>query len=70
MSHDRALERAFKIRRRLGSQDGIGEAIEKPKGMHWATFNREMAKVDAAETIVNGHTWAFLQKVEKRLERG
>jgi hypothetical protein len=46
---DRALGRAFKLRRRLGDQGGIGEEIAKPKGMRWRTFDREMVKVEVAE---------------------
>jgi hypothetical protein len=52
---DRALGRAFKLRRRLGSHKGIGQFIAKPKGMRWRTFDREMAKVEAAEATLNRH---------------
>lgn len=66
---DRALGRAFKLRHRLGGHGGIGDYIAKPKGMRWATFEREMAKVEAAEATVTAHTWALLQSLNRRLGR-
>ena len=63
---DRALSRAFKLRQRLGSDEGIGDYIQKPKGMRWATFNHLMARVDAAEDIVNGHTILLLERLTRR----
>jgi hypothetical protein len=30
------------------------------------TFNREMAKVEAVEAVVDGHTWLLIQSLEKR----
>jgi hypothetical protein len=53
---ERALSRAFKARARLGSDDGIGDYIEKPKWMRRRTFERHLAKVEAAEDIVDEHT--------------
>lgn len=64
--HDRALSQAFKLRRRLGSQDGIGDFIDKPKGMHRSTFRRAMAKVEAAEYIVDAHTVVLIGRLAKR----
>jgi hypothetical protein len=57
--HDRAIERALELRRRLGASDGIGDPVKKPKGMHWATFAREMQKLDAAEAQVEGYMQLF-----------
>lgn len=62
---DRALGRAFKLRHRLGDHGGIGGGIDKPKGMRWATFEREMDKVDAAEEIVTAHTWMLLRNLSR-----
>ena len=66
-----ASRQAYRLgyRSRLGSHEGIGEFILKPKGMRWATFDRELAKIEAAETTVNGHTWALLQSLNRRLGR-
>ena len=62
----RAISRAFKLRRKLGSSGGIGERIRKPKGMHQRTFAREMAKVEEAETLVNGYTVLLVRRLTKR----
>lgn len=45
---DRAMRRADTIRTRLGWQAGIANPKgEKPKGMHWRTYQRLIAKHDA-----------------------
>jgi hypothetical protein len=67
--HDRALRRAFKLRRRLGGDDGTGDYIPKPKWMRWPTYNRKLEEVAAAEEIVDGHTLAFVQILGRRLGR-
>ena len=67
-SHDRALSQAFK-RQRLGSTGGIGDDIEKPKRMRLATFDREMNRLQQAESIVTGHTWALLKRLDQRSEQ-
>jgi hypothetical protein len=41
----RAASRALKIRARLGCEGGMDEPFaEKPKGMHWRTYNRLKAR--------------------------
>lgn len=66
---DRSLNRAFKLRRRLGSNGGIGEYIVKPKGMRWRTFERNMDRVRSAEDTVAAHSWLLLQSLNRRLRR-
>ena len=51
------------------SSGGLGERIRKPKGMHRRTFARERARVEEAETLVNGHLWAFVQKLNGQFGR-
>lgn len=47
-SDDRAMRRADRIRRRLGWGAGIANPTGgKPKGMHWKTFCRLKAELDA-----------------------
>ena len=60
--YDRAISQAFKRRHRLGADGGIGDPIDKPKGMRWATFNRKMEQVEAAEAVCNAHLFQFVQK--------
>jgi hypothetical protein len=55
-AHYRALRRAFKLRLRLGSNEGIGGYILKPKGMRWRTYERAMARIEKAEEVVDAHT--------------
>jgi hypothetical protein len=54
--YDRAARRADRVRERLGWEQGIlnGKGWEKPKGMHWQTFERLNAEHDAfvAESLV------------------
>jgi hypothetical protein len=64
--YDRALGRAFKLRRRLGSTAGIGDYIEKPKGMRWATFERSMEQIESAEAVCNAHLARFVQQLTRR----
>jgi hypothetical protein len=61
--YDRAINRAFKLRRRLGSEEGIGEYILKPKGMRWATFDRKMAQIEAVEQVVNARLGVFIARI-------
>ena len=42
--------RAQRIRRRLGSEDGLDEP-DKPKGMHWATYNRLLEQADELDDL-------------------
>ena len=42
---DRPMLRAQRIRMRLGGEDGMDEP-DKPKGMHWKTYNRLLEQAD------------------------
>ena len=57
------MNRAFKLRQRLGSDGGIGDYIRRPKGMRWRTFDRQMARIAWAEDIVEGHSWLLEQRL-------
>jgi hypothetical protein len=61
--YDRAISQGFKHRQRLGAKGGIGDPIDRPKGMRWATFDRKMKQVEAAEAVCNAHLSLFLQKL-------
>ncbi len=60
---DRAISQAFKRRHRLGADGGIGDPINKPKGMRWATFDRKMEQVEAAEAVCNARLLRFVQQL-------
>jgi hypothetical protein len=66
---DRALSRAFALRRKLGDDGGIGTYIPKPKGMHWRTFERALEKIDRAEDIVETHTMLLLERFKQVASR-
>jgi hypothetical protein len=54
--HDRACSAARAVRHRLGGPDYIdfnGELPPKPKGMHWRTYEREIAQIKALENACN-----------------
>jgi hypothetical protein len=63
--YDRAISQAFKRRHRLGAEGGIGDPIEKPHGMRWATFDRKMQRIEAAEAVCNARLLRFVQKLSR-----
>jgi hypothetical protein len=65
--HDRALNLAFKLRRRLGSHGAIGDWIEKPKWMRWPTFERQLERIKRAEAVIDAHLAGFLQRLGGKL---
>jgi hypothetical protein len=51
---DRANRKASKLRKKLKDNGGIGDPIwNKPKGMHWRTFERLKAKVEEQDEIAS-----------------
>ena len=64
--YDRALRAAFKIRRRLGDDGGIGDLVLKPKWMRWSTFDRQIARLNRVEARVEGQLAAFLDRLRSR----
>ena len=64
----RAVDKRDKLYRRLGARvrDGI-ERIEKPKGMHWKTFERKKRKLQAAQDAVVRTMGACLEVMKRRL---
>ncbi len=62
---DRANRKAFKLRRKLKDDGGIGDSIwKKPKGMHWRTFERLKAQVEEQDEIAN---FAFVCRASKMI---
>lgn len=46
---DRALDKALKLRRRLGGEGGVGDPVPKPKWMRWPTYERRMEQILEAD---------------------
>jgi hypothetical protein len=62
--HDRALRRANAVRMRLGGKPGMARPFpEKPKGMHWRTYERLRAQVRQIEMVAAEHFAAQLSRL-------
>jgi hypothetical protein len=67
--HERALRRASRIRMRLGGEPGmLCPFPEKPKGMHWRTFERLRQRVRDAEMVAEDRLWVQLGRIKARPE--
>jgi hypothetical protein len=62
---NRALSRAFALRRKIGGERGLGGYIAKPKWMHQRTFELAMEKVYAAEEIVDALCDLLLARLKR-----
>ena len=61
--HDRAYSAARAARHRLGGSDYAvfnGELPPKPKGMHWRTYEREIARIEILESACNLYLLPFI----------
>ena len=63
--HDRSLSRAFALRRKIGAEGGIDDDFEKPKGMHWRTFESAMEKISRAEKTLDEHTMLLIDRLRR-----
>jgi hypothetical protein len=52
-----------KLYKPVGADGGIGDPIDKPKGMRWITFDRKLEQVEAAETVCDARLLRFVQKL-------
>ena len=50
---DRAQRRANRIRVRLGGDPGWTNIPPRPKGMHWRTYERQIARIVEADAITD-----------------
>ena len=60
---DRACSRAWGLRGRLGIEDGIGDWLPRPRGMREARWARELARIEAADTIVDAQLASFVERL-------
>lgn len=69
--HQRGLGKSQKIRRRLGGRANMLEAFpDKPKGMHWRTYERWRRVHEAAEERSNIGLMGFVERLGRRISRG
>lgn len=61
---DRACSRAWGLRGRLGITDPIGDWCLRPKGMHEARWTRELARIEAADAVVEGHLAHLVDRLQ------
>jgi hypothetical protein len=69
-AHQRGLGKSQKIRMRLGGSPNMLEDFpEKPKGMHWRTYERWCRVHDAAEERSTIGLMSFVGRLGRRLSR-
>jgi hypothetical protein len=61
--HDRALRRARKLCRRLGGDPADDCYPEKPSRMRWATYNRIMEQLVAADRVADERLLLLIAKL-------
>jgi hypothetical protein len=67
---NRALRQAQQVRTQLGgSANMLAPFPEKPKGMHWATYERLWERARSAEAVYDRWALGWLQAMERRLDR-
>ena len=67
--HDRAMRREDKLRRRLGDDPMDGHYPEKPLRMRWATYDRLLDKLIAANRILDERMLKFVERLGRRTSR-
>ena len=69
-AHQRGLGKSQKIRRRLGgSPNMLEEFPDKPKGMHWRTYERWRRVHDVAEERSTRGLMGFVDRLGRRTSR-
>jgi hypothetical protein len=69
-AHQRGLGKSQKIRRRLGGDANMLEDFpDKPKGMHWRTYERWRRVHDVAEERSNSGLMGFVERLGRRTSR-
>ena len=64
---DRTLRKVGKLRALLGGAPGMANPIpDKPKGVHWRTYNRIVDEIYRVECIVDDFTYALFERIAKR----
>ena len=67
-SHHRGLRRAQNLRMRLGGSPNMLEPFpDKPKGMHWRTYDRLLHAHDVAEARSNMGLMQYIDRLQGRV---
>jgi len=67
--YDRALRRARKLRLRLGGDPADDEYPDKPPRMRWATYNRLMDRLVAADRVADERLIQLVERLNRRTPR-
>jgi hypothetical protein len=68
--HHRGIGKAQKIRMRLGGDPSMLEGFpDKPKGMHWQTYDRLRRTHDIAEARSTAGLMRFVDRLQRRVSR-
>jgi len=60
---DRAIDRARKIRTQLGGGPSLVDPFpDKPRGMHWSTYDRLRARAQASEALSASFLMRWLRR--------
>lgn len=59
---DRAIEKAWEINNRLKFECSIDYVGDKPKGMHWKTFSKLVAKRDRYKRVFFSHIGVWIER--------
>lgn len=65
---DAIFERLFKLQKRLGCDEGWGNWIRRPKGMHHRTFQRYVDEYEYLDALCGAEMMATLRMLQ-RMER-
>lgn len=70
---DRAADRSRNLRYALGCDEGFfclpAECIQKPKSMHWRTFNRRLEQIKRVDAVALADAGAMLAIIERSVGR-
>ena len=70
-SYDRMAETVHRLRMKLGGEPGFDQVIpDKPKGMHWRTYNGTCARIHAMERASWDRAAVWLGRLEARIGKG
>lgn len=65
---DRTLRKDWKLRAKLGGEPGMNNPIpDKPKGMHWSTYECVVAEISKAEALAFDFALRLIDRLDRQL---